>query len=102
MPTDEIDAAEIDAAAAGVWTLAGHTVRRLGFGSMRLTVDPDPAPAVRVLRHAVELGVNHLDTAAFYVSPGGTLQVGTGDRRYATELIRAALWPYPEDLLIAT
>jgi pyridoxine 4-dehydrogenase len=97
MPTDEIDAA-----AAGTFTLAGHTVRRLGFGSMRLTVDPDPGPAVRVLRHAVELGVNHIDTAAFYVSPGGTLQVGTGDKRYATELIRAALWPYPDDLLIAT
>ncbi len=97
MPTDKIDAA-----AAGTWELAGHTVRRLGFGSMRLTVDPDPGPAVRVLRDAVELGVNHIDTAAFYVSPGGTLRVGTGDKRYATELIRAALWPYPEDLLIAT
>ena len=97
MPTDEIDAA-----AAGTWELGGHTVRRLGFGSMRLTVDPDPAPAIRVLRHAVELGVNHLDTAAFYVSPGGTLGVGTGAKRYATELIRAALRPYPEDLLIAT
>lgn len=102
MPTDKIDAA-----AAGTWTLGGPpgnglTVRRLGFGSMRLTVDPDPEPAVRVLRHAVELGVNHIDTAAFYVSPGGTLGVGTGEPRYATELIRAALWPYPEDLVIAT
>ncbi|MFI7545456.1 aldo/keto reductase [Actinoplanes sp. NPDC049599] len=97
MPTDKIDAG-----AAGTWTLGGHTVRRLGFGSMRLTVDPDPRPAVRVLRRAVELGVNHLDTAAFYVSPGGTLGVGAGDKRYATELIRAALWPYPDDLLIAT
>jgi aryl-alcohol dehydrogenase-like predicted oxidoreductase len=101
-------AGEMDAAAAGTWTLGGtsasggHRVRRLGFGSMRLTVDPDPARAIRVLRHAVELGVNHIDTAAFYVSPGGTLGVGTGDKRYATELIRAALWPYPEDLLIAT
>ena len=97
MPTDKIDAA-----AAGVWTLGGHTVRRLGFGSMRLTADPDPAPAVQVLRHAVELGVNHIDTAAFYVSPGGTLGVGTGAKRYATELIRSALRPYPQDLLIAT
>jgi aryl-alcohol dehydrogenase-like predicted oxidoreductase len=97
MPTDREEAA-----AAGTWTLGGHTVRRLGFGSMRLTVDPDPAAAIRVLRRAVELGVNHIDTAAFYVSPGGTLGVGTGQRRYATELIRAALWPYPEDLLIAT
>lgn len=97
MPTETIDAA-----AAGNWTLGGHTVRRLGFGSMRLTVEEDPAAAVRVLRRAVELGVNHIDTAAFYVSPGGTLGVGTGAKRYATELIRAALSPYPEDLLIST
>ncbi|HEY3506454.1 MAG TPA: aldo/keto reductase [Actinocatenispora sp.] len=74
----------------------------MGFGSMRLTADPDPAAAVRVLRRAVELGVNHIDTAAFYVSPGGTLGVGTGPARYATDLIRTALSPYPEDLLIAT
>jgi pyridoxine 4-dehydrogenase len=92
----------VDAAAAGTWRLGGHTVRRLGFGSMRLTVDPDPAPALRVLRRAVELGVNHIDTAAFYVSPGGTLGVGAGGRRYAVDLIRKALWPYPEELLIAT
>ncbi|GIE48689.1 oxidoreductase [Amorphoplanes nipponensis] len=97
MPTDPIDAA-----AAGSWTLGGHTVRRMGFGSMRLTVAPDPAPAIRVLREAVALGVNHIDTAAFYVSPGGTLGVGEGAKRYATELIRAALRPYPQDLLIAT
>ena len=97
MPADEITAA-----AAGTWTLGGHTVRRLGFGSMRLTVQQDPAAAVAVLRRAVELGVNHIDTAAFYVSPGGTLGVGSGAKRWATELIRAALWPYPEDLLIAT
>lgn len=50
----------------------------------------------------MELGVNHIDTAAFYVSPGGTLRVGTGPARYATELIRAALAPYPQDLVIAT
>jgi pyridoxine 4-dehydrogenase len=97
MPTDKIDAA-----AAGTWTLGAHTVRRLGFGSMRLTVNPDSGPAVRVLRRAVELGVDHIDTAAFYVSPGGTLNVGTGAKRYAAELIRSALSPYPDDLLIAT
>jgi pyridoxine 4-dehydrogenase len=84
------------------WKLGDHVVRRMGFGSMRLTVDPDPAPAIAVLRRAVELGVNHIDTAAFYVSPGGTLRVGSGEKRYATELIRAALHPYPDDLLIAT
>lgn len=97
MPTDEITAT-----AAGSWTLGDRTVRRMGFGSMRTTVDPDPGRAVRVLRRAVELGVNHIDTAAFYVSPGGTLNVGTGPARYATELIRAALAPYPEDLVITT
>ena len=62
----------------------------MGFGSMRLTADPDREVAVAVLRRAIELGVNHLDTAAFYVSPGGTLGVGEGPSRYATELIRDA------------
>lgn len=93
---------EIDAAAAGTWTLGDLTVRRMGFGSMRLTVNPDRDVAIRVLRRAVDLGVNHIDTAAFYVSPGGTLGVGSGTPRYATELIRDALSPYPEDLVIAT
>jgi aryl-alcohol dehydrogenase-like predicted oxidoreductase len=69
---------------------------------MRLTVDPDPTAAVRVLRRAVELGVDHIDTAAFYFSPGGILGVGDGPARYATELIRRALSPYPEGLFIAT
>ncbi|MGW4500824.1 aldo/keto reductase [Micromonospora sp. NPDC004336] len=93
---------EITASAAGTWTLGDRTVRRMGFGSMRLTADPDRTRAVRVLRRAVELGVNHIDTAAFYVSPGGPLGVGTGPRRYATDLIREALSPYPDDLVIAT
>jgi pyridoxine 4-dehydrogenase len=97
MPTDEITAA-----AAGTWTLGDHTVNRMGFGSMRLTANPDRDLAIRVLRRAVELGVNHIDTAAFYRSPGGTLGVGSGPVRYATELIREALWPYPQDLVIAT
>jgi pyridoxine 4-dehydrogenase len=97
MPTDEITAA-----AAGTWTLGDRTVNRMGFGSMRITANPDRELAIRVLRRAVELGVNHIDTAAFYFSPGGTLQVGTGPVRYATELIREALTPYPDDLVIAT
>ncbi|MGN9908262.1 aldo/keto reductase [Phytohabitans sp. LJ34] len=92
----------ITAAAAGTWTLAGRTVHRMGFGSMRITANPDRELAVSVLRRAVELGVNHIDTAAFYFSPGGILRVGSGPTRYATELIREALSPYPEDLLIAT
>ncbi|MFI6264918.1 aldo/keto reductase [Micromonospora sp. NPDC051006] len=97
MPIDEITAAS-----AGAWTLGDRTVNRMGFGSMRITADPDREHAVAVLRRAVELGVNHIDTAAFYVSPGGTLRVGSGPARYATELIRAALAPYPEELVIAT
>ncbi|KOX04828.1 aldo/keto reductase [Micromonospora profundi] len=97
MPTDEISAA-----AAGSWTLGDRTVHRMGFGSMRITANPDRNHAIALLRRAVELGVNHIDTAAFYVSPGGTLRVGTGPARYATELIRAALAPYPEDLVVVT
>ncbi|MFD8296581.1 aldo/keto reductase [Streptomyces bauhiniae] len=92
----------ITAAAAGTWTLGDRTVNRLGFGTMRLpqhgeALIPDAVPrdrdqAVAVLRRAVELGVNHLDTAAFYFSP----------LRSANELINRALAPYPDDLVIAT
>jgi len=92
----------VTAAAAGSWTLADRTVHRMGFGSMRVTANPDRDLAITVLRRAVELGVDHIDTAAFYFSPGGTLRVGSGPTRYATELIREALSPYPEELLIAT
>jgi pyridoxine 4-dehydrogenase len=70
-------------------------VGRLGFGAMRLALGGsvrDPGTAVAVLRRAVELGVNHIDTAGFY---------GTGELR-AHELIRRALEPYPDDLVIAT
>src|ERR1700761_123829 len=66
---------------------------------MRLTGDPsgDSAPSdhgqsVAVLRRAVESGVNHVDTAAFYFSP----------LRSANELISAALAPYPAKLVIVT
>ena len=88
--------------AAGTWRLGDRTVRRMGFGSMRLTARPDTDVAIRVLRRAVELGVDHIDTAAFYFSPGGILEVGQGPVRYATELIRQALTPYPDGLVIAT
>jgi pyridoxine 4-dehydrogenase len=97
MPTHEITAA-----AAGTWTLGDRAVNRMGFGSMRITVNPDRDVAISVLRRAVELGVNHIDTAAFYYSPGGILGVGSGPVRHATELIREALAPYPDDLVIAT
>jgi aryl-alcohol dehydrogenase-like predicted oxidoreductase len=93
---------EITAEAAGTWTLGDLTVTRMGFGSMRLTANPDRELALTVLRRAVELGVNHIDTAAFYFSPGGILQVGSGPVRYATELIRDALFPYPPSLVITT
>jgi aryl-alcohol dehydrogenase-like predicted oxidoreductase len=92
----------IDAAAAGSWTLGDLPVHRMGFGTMRLTADPDRDRAIRVLRRAVELGVNHLDTAAFYRSPGGVLGVETGPVRHAAELIHAALGPYAKDLVIVT
>lgn len=70
-------------------------VNRLGFGAMRLALGGsvrDPEVAVAVLRRAVELGVNHIDTAGTY---------GFGDL-HAHELIRRALSPYPGDLVIAT
>ncbi|MFG2167592.1 oxidoreductase [Micromonospora chersina] len=87
----------VDAAAAGTWQLGDRTVNRIGFGAMRLTANADGSPsdrdrAVAVLRRAVELGVNHIDTAAFYFSP----------LRSANELINRALSPYPEDLVIVT
>lgn len=90
------------AAAAGTWTLGDLTVNRMGFGSMRLTVRSDTDLALEVLRRAVELGVNHLDTAAFYASPGGILDGEPGPPRYATELIREALSPYDEHLVVTT
>ncbi|WP_459706399.1 aldo/keto reductase [Actinophytocola sp. KF-1] len=70
-------------------------LNRLGLGAMRLALGGsvrDPATAVTVLRTAVELGVNHIDTAGTY---------GYGDV-HAHELIRQALSPYPDDLVIAS
>ena len=94
--------ADISAASAGTWKLGDLTVNRLGFGAMRITANPDREVAIRVLRKAVELGVNHIDTAAFYTSPGGTLGVGGGPQRFANELIRDALTPYGDELVITT
>jgi pyridoxine 4-dehydrogenase len=64
----------ITARAACTWTLGDLTVSRIGLGAMRLTRNADGTPADRdraitVLRRAIDLGVNHLDTAAFYFSP---------------------------------
>lgn len=88
---------KITASAAGTWTLGDLTVNRLGYGAMRLTGGFDgPAPdrdeMIALLRRARELGVDHIDTAAFYFS----------SPRTANEIIRSALAPYPEDLVITT
>ncbi|MEV7614246.1 aldo/keto reductase [Streptomyces sp. NPDC089799] len=90
------------AAAAGTWKLGDLEVNRIGFGAMRLpqtgealvphAVPRDRDRAIAVLRRAVELGVNHIDTAAFYFSP----------LRSANELINRALAPHYDDLVIAT
>ncbi|MDT0429435.1 oxidoreductase [Streptomyces salyersiae] len=92
----------ITAASSGSRLLGDLTVNRIGFGAMRLpqtgealtagAVPRDRDAATRVLRRAVEAGVNHIDTAAFYFSP----------LRSANELINRALAPYPDDLVIAT
>ncbi|MFF1460738.1 aldo/keto reductase [Streptomyces sp. NPDC058330] len=74
------------------------TINRLGFGAMRLPMSTFDGPTrtpengVAVLRRAVELGVDHIDTAGFY---------NRGDVR-ANELIRTALSPYRDGLVIAT
>ncbi|MGN6612796.1 MAG: aldo/keto reductase [Angustibacter sp.] len=73
----------------------------MGLGSMRLTVRADVDQALAVLRRAFDLGVNHLDTAAFYRSPGGILDGEPGPVRYATELIREALGP-DDDVVVTT
>lgn len=82
---------------AGTYTFGGDlTVRRLGFGAMRLTgpgiwgPPPDREAAKAVLRRAVELGVNLIDTADSY-GPD-----------VSEELIAEALHPYPDELVIAT
>lgn len=75
-------------------------VRRLGFGAMRLARDGwngpprDPAEGRAVLRRAVALGVDHIDTAGYYRSADGAVR--------ANALIREALRPYPPRLLLAT
>ncbi|MEV7689840.1 oxidoreductase [Streptomyces bungoensis] len=90
----------ITADASGTWTLGDLPVHRIGFGAMRLTgsaafhlgTPADRERSLAVLREAVELGVNHIDTAAFYFSA----------LRSANELINTALAPYPGDLVVVT
>ncbi|CAM5717713.1 Aldo/keto reductase OS=Streptomyces canus OX=58343 GN=AQI96_31900 PE=4 SV=1 [Streptomyces canus] len=89
----------ITADAAGTWTLGDLTVNRIGFGAMRLTgsaafhfgTPSDRQRSIAVLRRAIELGVNHIDTAAFYFS----------SLRSANEIINSALSPYRDGLVIA-
>ena len=81
---------------AGTFTLGDRVVKRLGYGAMQLAgpgvfgPPKDPNAARAVLREAVASGVNHIDTADFY-GPHVTNQ-----------LIREALHPYPDDLVIVT
>ena len=81
---------------AGTYSLAGRSVKRLGYGAMQLAgpgvIGPprDPDQALAVLRAAIVAGVNHIDTSDFY-GPHVT-----------NRLIREALSPYPNDLLIVT
>src|SRR6202046_3071420 len=79
------------------FTIGGElTVRRMGFGAMRITGQgiwgppKDKAEAIRVLHRAVELGVNFIDTADSY------------GPEVSEELIAEALYPYPAGLVIAT
>jgi pyridoxine 4-dehydrogenase len=87
----------LSAAAAGTFTIGGDlTVNRLGYGAMRITgagvwgPPADKAASLATLRHAIEFGVNLIDTADSY-GPGTS-----------EELIAEALYPYPSGLVIAT
>jgi pyridoxine 4-dehydrogenase len=94
---EQAEKLEGPAALAGTVSLGGElAVRRLGFGAMRITGDgiwgppKNPDLTLRVLRRAVELGVNFIDTADSY------------GPYVSEELIAKALAPYPRDLVIAT
>jgi pyridoxine 4-dehydrogenase len=86
----------VSAQAAGTFEIGGKVVNRLGFGAMRITgpgiwgEPADRAEAIAVLRRAVELGVNFIDTADSY------------GPYISEEIIAEALHPYADDLLIAT
>jgi pyridoxine 4-dehydrogenase len=74
----------------GIGRVGEQQVARVGYGAMGIEHVPTADDAVALLRRAIELGINHIDTASFY---GG----GEVNRR-----IRRALAPYPEDLLIVS
>lgn len=83
-------------AQADTFTLGNRTVGRLGYGAMQLAgpgvfgPPRDRGAALAVLRGAVTLGINHIDTSDFY------------GPHITNELIREALHPYPDDLVIVT
>jgi pyridoxine 4-dehydrogenase len=87
----------VNAKASGTFTIGGDlTVNRLGFGAMRITGEgiwgepKNPEEARRVLRRALELGVNFIDTADSY------------GPEVSERIIAETLYPYPKDLVIAT
>lgn len=81
---------------AGTFRLGDRMVDRMGYGAMQLAgpgvfgPPKDPAAAIAVLRAAVKAGVNHIDTSDFY------------GPHITNQLIREALHPYPDDLVIVT
>jgi pyridoxine 4-dehydrogenase len=88
---------QLSAATAGAIAIGGDlTVNRLGYGAMRITGQgiwgdpPDRQRAIEALRRTVELGVNFIDTADSY-GPA-----------VSENLIAEALYPYPDELVIAT
>ena len=93
---DEVTAVRLTDELVGTIGIGRRTVRRFGYGAMRITGDGIWGPprdhdgAIAVLRRAVELGVNLIDTADSY------------GPNVSEELIAEALHPYPADLVIAT
>jgi len=85
-----------DITAAGAFPLGNRTVKRMGYGAMQLAgpgvfgPPKDRDAALAVLREAVASGVDHIDTSDFY------------GPHITNELIREALHPYPDDLVIVT
>ena len=86
----------VGAAEAGDVRFGDLAVHRLGYGAMRITGDgiwgppPDHDEAIRVLKATLDLGINLIDTADSY------------GPHVSEELIAEALYPYPDELLIAT
>src|SRR6202000_3573971 len=82
----------MDTATGGRYRLAGKTVCRVGYGAMQLAGDGVYGPprdrdeALKVLRAALDAGIDHIDTAQYY-GPG-----------VVNSLIREALFPYPDGL----